>query len=296
MQAGLAPLRPSTTAQPRSGDSSSTPSNTWEARRRKPRGRGGRHRGLRAGNPVVGAIRLRKSLTRGYPGEVKRAFPEVPVVAEPHLSTREVAVMIGRHQSTATDYVNRGHFPNAYLDTSVGGQSALRVPKSDVFRDLNSPGPSLDALVRQAAQAWLAVRTNDGQDAIHYLDLEDFEYEGTRFPLKSRQRGIWKPRLLDAALSITTTFRRPGQARPYEDAVGLDGMLRYKWQGDDGAAADNRALRRAKDEGLPLIWFFGVAPGLYQPIFPVFLVDEEVSEQQFVVDIDPHKGVSRRRH
>ena len=67
-------------------------------------------------------------------------------------------------------------------------------------------------------------------------------------------------------------------------------MLRYKWQGDDADAADNRALRRAVNDGLPLIWFFGVAPGLYQPIFPVFLVDEEVGKQQFVVDIDPQRA------
>ncbi|WP_400159851.1 HNH endonuclease [Arthrobacter sp. BPSS-3] len=218
---------------------------------------------------------------------MKRVFPETPLVAEPHLSTKEVAVMIGRHQSMAADYVNQGLFPNVYLDTSVRGQGAFRVPKSDVLHYLNGPQPSLDTQVRQAAQTWLAVRTNDGQDAISYLDLEDFEFEGRRFPLKSRQRGIWKPRLLDAALSITTTFRRPGQERPYEDEVGPDGMLRYKWQGDDADAADNRALRRAMDDGLPLIWFFGVAPGLYQPIFPVFLVDEEVDKQQFVVDIDP---------
>jgi putative restriction endonuclease len=66
-------------------------------------------------------------------------------------------------------------------------------------------------------------------------------------------------------------------------------MLRYKWQGDDADASDNRALRRAMDEGLPLIWFFGVAPGLFQPVFPVFLMDEEVDKQQFVVDIDPQR-------
>lgn len=221
---------------------------------------------------------------------MKRVFPEAPVSPGPHLSTSEVAVMIGRHQSTAADYVQRGVFPNVYLDKAGGARGAFRVPRSDVLRYLEGPSDSLDSRLRRAAQAWLAVRTNDGQDSIGYLDLEDFEFEGIRLPLKSRQRGIWKPRQLDAALSISTTFRRPGQERPYEDEVGLDGMLRYKWQGDDANASDNRALRRAMEAGVPLIWFFGVAPGLFQPVFPVFLMDEEVDKQQFVVDIDPQRA------
>ncbi|WP_231386293.1 HNH endonuclease [Arthrobacter sp. 131MFCol6.1] len=220
---------------------------------------------------------------------MRRVFPQAPVVAGPHLGTREVAAMIGRHQSTVTDYVQRGIFPNAYLADDIGNHQTFKVPKSDVLRYLNDPLHSLDSRIRQAAQAWLAVRTNDGQDSIGYLDLEDFEFEGTRLPLKSRQRGIWKPRQLKAALSISTTFRRPGEDRPYEDEVGPDGMLRYKWQGDDAEASDNRALRTAMHEGLPLIWFFGVAPGLFQPVFPVFLIDEEVESQQFIVDIDPQR-------
>ena len=221
---------------------------------------------------------------------MKRDFPKAPVVSGPHLNMREVAELIGRHQTTAIDYVQRGVFPNVYLDFGKGTQGAFRVPRSDVLHYLEGPLASLDARVRQEAQAWLAVRTNDGRDAIHYLDLEDFEFQGTRIPLKSRQRGIWKPRMLDAALSITTTFRRPGQDRPYEDEVGTDGMLRYKWQGDDFDAADNRALRQAMRDGLPLIWFFGIARGLYQPVFPVFLLAEEVDQQQFIVDIDPHRA------
>jgi putative restriction endonuclease len=222
---------------------------------------------------------------------MNRIFPGVAVVDGPHLSTLEVALMIGRHQSTAVDYIQRGMFPNAYLQAGTGAKGAFKVPKADVLKYLDGSFVSVDARARQEAQAWLAVRTNDGRDAIGYLDLEDFEFDGSRLPLKSRQRGIWKPRILDAALSITTTFRRPGQERPYEDQVGSDGMLRYKWQGDEIDAADNRALRRAMDDGLPLIWFFGVAQGLYQPVFPVFLVAEEIDKQQFVVDIDPHGGL-----
>lgn len=218
-------------------------------------------------------------------------FPEAPVVDGPHLSTLEVALMIGRHQTTAIDYVQRGVFPNVYVESRKGASPAFKVPRSDVLNYLGNPQVSLDGRIRQEARAWLALRTNDGRDAISYLELEDFEFNGERLPLKSRQRGIWKPRIMEAALSITTTFRRPGQERPYDDQVGSDGMLRYKWQGDDMDAADNRALRRAMEDRLPLIWFFGVAPGLYQPVFPVYLIAEEIDKQQFVVDIDPEAGL-----
>lgn len=200
--------------------------------------------------------------------------------------------MIGHHQTTARDWVHQGRFPNAFWNQAGdGGGGSFRVPRSDVVDYLADSGVSIDDQVRREAHLWLAARTNDGNDAIHYLDLEDFEFNGVRLPLKSRQRGIWKPKILEAALSITTTYSRPGQDRPYEDEVGPDGLLRYKWQGDDSEAADNRALRRAMELRLPLIWFFGVAPGLYQPVFPVFLIEEEMEKQQFIVDIDPQQQI-----
>lgn len=77
-----------------------------------------------------------------------------------------------------------------------------------------------DAALRTAAMEWLAFRTHDGLDPISYEDLGDFTFRGERRPLKDRQLGIYKPRVLSAALSITTTYRAPGQSRPYEDSPG----------------------------------------------------------------------------
>ncbi|WP_223944873.1 HNH endonuclease [Arthrobacter sp. StoSoilB20] len=227
---------------------------------------------------------------------MNRVFPATPVVSGRHLSTSEAAEKIGVHQTTIVDWVQTGRFPNVYLESGRAVHGAFKIPEVDVVGLLVGKSASWDERVRQAAQEWLAARTNDGEEAVHYLDLEDFHFENERIPLKSRQRGIWKPRALDAALSITTTFRRAGQERPYEDEVGSDGMLRYKWQGDDADAADNRALRRAMTDHLPLIWFFGIAPGVYQPVFPVYLVSEEQEHQQFVVDIDPQLGVLNGDH
>lgn len=148
-----------------------------------------------------------------------------------------------------------------------------------------------DAELRREVVAWLRARSNDGAEPVTSSDLRDFTFRGERLALVDAQRGIRKPAVLDAALSIRTVYTPEGRQRPYEDAPGPDGMLRYKWRGDDPAHAENRALRRAMERGLPLVWFFGVGSALYLPVFPVYVVGEEPAAQQFVVDPDVGHGL-----
>lgn len=101
-----------------------------------------------------------------------------------------------------------------------------------------------------------------------------------------RQRGIRKPAGMEAALSIRTVFTPPGAIPPYADAEGPDGLPRYKYRGDDRLHPENRALRRAYLDGLPLIWFVGVAPALYHPIYPVWIVGDEPNHLQFALALD----------
>ncbi|WP_420623613.1 HNH endonuclease [Candidatus Poriferisodalis sp.] len=100
------------------------------------------------------------------------------------------------------------------------------------------------------------------------------------------QRGIRKPKQLDAAISIRTVFSVDLDRRPYDDERGPDGYLRYKWRGTDPNHPENVALRRAMQANLPLIWFQGIATGLYLPIAPIWFVDEEPVDLQFVVAFD----------
>jgi putative restriction endonuclease len=132
---------------------------------------------------------------------------------------------------------------------------------------------------------------NDGQTPISSAELLDFEIDGVSFRLMDAQRGIRKPQELSSALSIRTVYRVDGKNRPYADEVGSDGLLRYKWRGDDPNHAENRALREAMRQGVPLIWFFGIAPGVYKPIYPVYLLWEEPEERQFVIDPDVARGL-----
>jgi putative restriction endonuclease len=157
-----------------------------------------------------------------------------------------------------------------------------------------SVSDDFDARLRREAQAWLTVRTHDGQVPVSSDDLLDFEIDGRPFKLMDRQRGIRKPRELTVALSIRTVYTVEGGVRPYEDAVGADGLLRYKWRGDDPNHAENVALREAMKRELPLIWFCGVGPGVYRPVYPVFLLWEERELQQFVIDPDIAHGLVDR--
>jgi putative restriction endonuclease len=143
-----------------------------------------------------------------------------------------------------------------------------------------------DLALRREAMAWLTVRTHDGTESITSEELKDFVFDGVRVPLIDAQRGIRKPAPLRAALSIRTVYRPDGATRPYEDGVGLDGHMRYKWRGTDGDHAENQALREAMKARLPLLWFFGVGPGVYQPIYPVYFLGEEPRQQQFVVAME----------
>ena len=99
-------------------------------------------------------------------------------------------------------------------------------------------------------------------------------------------RGIRVVQGNPSAISILTTYRQRPEDRPYEDDIGPDGYPRYKWQGTDPQASDNIALRVAMELRKPLAWFVGVAPGLYEAVFPVWLVDEEADQHQFVVALD----------
>ncbi len=126
-------------------------------------------------------------------------------------------------------------------------------------------------------------RSPDG--ALASVDINDFEFDGRPTPLVV-QTGIWKPAVLDAALSIRTTYTPPSQLPPYADDLGDDGLVRYKWRGTDAQHSDNRALRVTMERGAPLIYFVGVDRGMYVPRYPVWLVGEDPQRGEFTVAVD----------
>lgn len=204
--------------------------------------------------------------------------------SESDFSVASAARYLGVGESNILDYIASRKLPNARLDSMAGHGHIIPLHDLQGLRGLKDR--SLDIRVREAAMIWLEQRTGDGAESVHASDLDDFRFDGEKFRLKDITKGIWKPAALQAALSITTVYREPGKERPYEDEVGRDGLLRYKWQGKDFENAANRGLRTAMELELPLIWFFGVGGSRFQAIFPVYLIAEEPLDHQFVVDID----------
>jgi putative restriction endonuclease len=102
-----------------------------------------------------------------------------------------------------------------------------------------------------------------GERPMTWAELTQFTFDGVRVPLVSQQ-GIFKPAVLDLPISIRTTFRGPGEPRPYEDEVDENGYLMYRYRGVDPNHHENQWLRRIRDEAVSLLYFVGVAKGLYQ--------------------------------
>ncbi len=152
--------------------------------------------------------------------------------------------------------------------------------------------PPSDHAVRLAAFGFLEeqVRLAGDEGALRRSVLErGFEYEGQRVPLLGPQ-GIFKPRVLsNIPLSITTVPLVEGEARPYEDAFGPDGLLRYRYRGTDPAHHENVGLRLAMQHQVPLIYFHGIVPGLYAAEWPVFVVGDDPGQLTFTVSVDERR-------
>jgi putative restriction endonuclease len=106
-----------------------------------------------------------------------------------------------------------------------------------------------------------------------------FEFQGERFPLINPQRGIFKPQRMRFLLSIRTVFPRRGARIWYDDQRDVhrhlyeaDTEIDYAFMGENPDAADNRWLRDAMEHRIPIIYFLGIAPGVYQAVVPTFVV------------------------
>jgi putative restriction endonuclease len=143
-----------------------------------------------------------------------------------------------------------------------------------------------DAALRGALFARLDDLASRSADrTVRSAEVNALEFEGRAFQVIG-QTGIRRVAGLDAALSFTTVYRPPGADRPYEDGIGPDGLIRYKYRGTDPDHPDNRALRRAMELRSPLVYFVGVAPGVYMPLWPVWLVAEDRARREFSVAVD----------
>ena len=140
----------------------------------------------------------------------------------------------------------------------------------------------VDAQVRTVAFGWLSSQVATHGDVLPRSVLASgFVFNGVRVPLIGPQ-GIFKPKVLqEVPLTITTA-----PDGPYDDAFGTDGLLRYRYRGSDPDHPDDRGLRKAMAQRLPLAYFHGVLPGRYVAAWPVYIVGDHPERLAFSVAVD----------
>jgi putative restriction endonuclease len=99
------------------------------------------------------------------------------------------------------------------------------------------------------------------------------------------QRGIFKPTQMRYLLSVKTVFPARGRKVWYDDQREVheqinrgSELIDYAFMGEDPEAADNRWLREARDEQIPILYFLGVAPQRWMSIWPTYVADWSATE------------------
>jgi putative restriction endonuclease len=138
-----------------------------------------------------------------------------------------------------------------------------------------------DQRIRLSVFDWLSDQRADHGEAIPRTKLEGFVLDGVRIPLVGPS-GIWKPAVCELPLSVSTVT-----TGPYADSFDRStGILRYAYRGTDPQHRDNRGLRRAILEKVPLVYFHAITPGQYVAAYPVFVVRDDPNALFFSMQVD----------
>jgi putative restriction endonuclease len=140
----------------------------------------------------------------------------------------------------------------------------------------------VDGEIRRAVFEWLTRRREEtGVETISRDELANWQFRGRRVPLVGPQ-GIWKPADCELPISIATIV-----GGPYDDAFDNEtGRLTYAYRGTDPQHRDNRGLRQAMRDRVPLVYFIALEPGRYVAQYPVFIVGDDPTGLKFDVQVD----------
>lgn len=120
-------------------------------------------------------------------------------------------------------------------------------------------------------------------------ELKSFHFDGLHIPLIGA-RGIWKPQVLDLPISIATKAPVVGVEPPYPDEVTPDGRLLYRYEGTDPNLWTNVRLRKAMNDGLPVLYLRGVVAGLYHTEAGL-IVEDDPSSLTFTLLTSPLEAI-----
>ena len=160
---------------------------------------------------------------------------------------------------------------------------------SHLIQDMSTRRAALDS-IRRLSSRWNWV--------VPWSEIKKgFLADGEKYLYASKACGIFRPQGMWAALSIRTSVPRSGRITWYRDqsmgelSLGKDSdLLNYDFERDRNSPR-NQHLEKAIQEGLPLIYFHGIAPALYQPIAPVWGVSYDKHEGHVSLTATPPPAV-----
>jgi len=149
-----------------------------------------------------------------------------------------------------------------------------------------------DTVVRMSAFKFLEEQTALHGEFLPRSILESgFMFHGERVPLVSPS-GIFKPQVLDRfPLTFTTVPPKLNEPAPYEDDIGDDGIIRYRYRGTNPGHPDNVRMADAATNKIPLIYLYGIKPGLYRPVWPVFIIGSDPASLTFTAQVGKQLAV-----
>lgn len=137
-----------------------------------------------------------------------------------------------------------------------------------------------DAHIRLAAFSRLDALTRLYGPSLSWQVLSyGFTVGTTQILFATTVEGIFKPKQMSGILSIKTVVPKPGGKIWYADQfrderiASSDSVMQYSFKGNDPEDLKNRGLRDAMLKKLPLIYFYGVKPGAYLPLYPVYIIE-----------------------
>ncbi len=135
--------------------------------------------------------------------------------------------------------------------------------------------------VRTSCFAALDVLCAQYGEELHYPSAlsRGFSFRGRRVPFLSTQKGIYRAAVQrgPAALSVQTSWKSP-----YGDADTDDGYL-YHYRAGPIDQPDNRALRSAYELRAPIVHFISTRPSYYRPLYPCFVVRDDVQTRRVLI-------------
>ncbi|RRR39953.1 restriction endonuclease [Mycolicibacter terrae] len=138
---------------------------------------------------------------------------------------------------------------------------------------------AVELQLRQLIFQRLAELTTE-QGIVTRAQLESLQIGGESYRLIDQSRGIRNPKGMAATLSIVSS-----PEGPYADEHVSDSLLAYDYRAGS-TDGDNRKMRRAHELRLPIILLRKIRPGIFVPIFPTYVVADDIENRRFMIALD----------